>query len=117
MNGRWLTPVSQHSVDQRERGDCRGIGAQDAWPEREPDRVGRPQQGAPLVLGEPSLRPDQGAGRDAFNVVVAIAWQMTLITIPLYMIVRDMKGLGISALILLVTSGILKKTWYDELET
>jgi Na+/proline symporter len=70
-----------------------------------------------VLAADPSFPPNHDAGRDALNVVVAIAWQMTLVTIPLYMVLRDMKGLGISALILLVTSGILKKTWYDRLET
>ncbi|PYQ15423.1 MAG: sodium:solute symporter, partial [Acidobacteria bacterium] len=69
-----------------------------------------------VLAADPSFRPNRGAGGDAFNVVVAVAWQMTLVTIPLYMVVRDMKGLGISALILLVTSWVLKRSWYDKLE-
>ena len=35
-------------------------------------------------------------GRDAFNVAIGIIAQMTLVTIPLYMVLRDMKGLWIS---------------------
>jgi hypothetical protein len=69
-----------------------------------------------VMAADPSFRTNREAGRDAFNVVVAVAWQMTLVTIPLYMVVRDMKGLGISALVLLVTSWVLKKSWYDRLE-
>jgi len=40
---------------------------------------------------------------------------MTLVTIPLYMVLRDMRGLWISMGILLVTSWFLKKAWYDRL--
>ena len=69
-----------------------------------------------VLAADPSFRPNRCAGRDAFNVVVAVAWQMTLVTIPLYMVLRDLRGLGISALVLLVTSGVLKKSWYDKLE-
>ena len=54
--------------------------------------------------------------RDAFNTGVAIIAQMTLVTIPLYMVLRDMRGLWISALVLLVTGWILKKSWYEKLD-
>ena len=69
-----------------------------------------------VVAADPSFPPCRGAGRDAFTVVVAIAWQMTLVTIPLYMVLRDMKGLAISAVLLVVTSAVLKRSWYDRLE-
>jgi solute:Na+ symporter, SSS family len=49
-------------------------------------------------------------------VAVAIVAQMTLVTIPLYMILRDMRGLWLSALVLLVTGWILKKNWYEKLD-
>ena len=65
---------------------------------------------------EPSFQVNRNAARDAFNVGVGIAAQMTLVTIPLYMILRDWKGLWISILVLAVTCAILKKTWLDRLE-
>ena len=66
---------------------------------------------------EPSFQANRNAARDAFNVGIGIAAQMTLVTIPLYMILRDWKGFWISILILAVTTVILKKTWLDKLET
>jgi solute:Na+ symporter, SSS family len=65
---------------------------------------------------EPSFEPNRGAGRDAFNVAVGIVAQMTLVTLPLYMVLRDWKGFWISLLVLLITSVVLKKTWLDSLE-
>jgi SSS family solute:Na+ symporter len=65
---------------------------------------------------EPTFRANRNAARDAMNVGFGIAAQMTLVTIPLYMILRDWKGLWISILILVVTCAILKKTWLDRLE-
>jgi solute:Na+ symporter, SSS family len=67
-------------------------------------------------VAEPSFQPNRGAGRDGFNVAVGIVAQMTLVTIPLYMVLRDWKGFWISLLVLAVTSTILKKTWFDTLE-
>jgi Na+/proline symporter len=67
-------------------------------------------------LEEPSFRSNRNATRDAFNVGVGIAAQMTLVTMPLYMILRDWKGFWISILVLAVTTAVLKKTWFDRLE-
>ncbi len=69
-----------------------------------------------VMAEDPSFLPNKSAGRDSMNVVVGIAWQMTFVTIPLYMILRDMKGLWISLGLLVATSWILKKTWLDHVE-
>jgi len=65
---------------------------------------------------DPSFQPNRDAGRDAFNVAVGIAAQMTLVTLPLYMVLRDWKGFWISLIVLAVTCTVLKKTWLDRLE-
>jgi Na+/proline symporter len=65
---------------------------------------------------EPSFQANRNAARDAFNVGVGIAAQMTLVTMPLYMVLRDWKGFWISILVLAVTTAILKRTWFDRLE-
>jgi Na+/proline symporter len=70
---------------------------------------------ATALAADPSFQPNRNAGIDAFNVTIGIIWQMTLVTIPLYMVLRDMRGLWISFIVLLVTSWVLKKTWYDRL--
>ena len=69
-----------------------------------------------VQAAEPSFQPNRGAGRDAFNVAVGITAQMTLVTMPLYMVLRDWKGFWISLIVLAVTSAILKRTWFDTLE-
>jgi Na+/proline symporter len=62
------------------------------------------------------VRANTDAGRDFLNIGVGTAWQLTLVTIPLYLIFRDMTRLGISVAVLVVTSIFLKKFWYDRLE-
>jgi solute:Na+ symporter, SSS family len=69
-----------------------------------------------VMTEDPSFLPNKSAGRDSMNVVVGIVWQMTFVTIPLYLILRDMKGLWISLGLLVATSWILKKTWLDHVE-
>ena len=67
------------------------------------------------VAEDPSLEPNNNAGRDLLNCVVGIGWQLTLVTIPLYVIFRDLRGTLISLAILISTSIFLKKFWYDRL--
>jgi solute:Na+ symporter, SSS family len=69
-----------------------------------------------VMAEDSSFLPNKSARRDALNVVIGIVWQMTFVTIPLYMILRDMKGLWISLIILVATSWILKKSWLDHVE-
>jgi hypothetical protein len=48
---------------------------------------------------------------------VGIAWQLTLVTIPLYVVFRDLRGTLISLAVLVATTVFLKKFWYDRLES
>ncbi len=66
---------------------------------------------------KPGFVANQEFKRDVFNVMVGIAWQMTLIVMPIYLIIKDMQGFGIAALVFVVTSLLLKRFWYDLLET
>jgi hypothetical protein len=68
------------------------------------------------LAADRTFRPNRDLWRDGFNVVVGMSAQMTLVTIPLYMILRDWKGFWASILVLAVTCAVLKKTWLDRLE-
>ena len=70
-----------------------------------------------VVREDPLFVNNSSAGRDMFNVVVGIAWQFTMILIPIYIILQDIPLILISALILALTSLILKKNWFDKLES
>ena len=70
---------------------------------------------AMVVAENPDFKPGNFA-KDALNTVVAIIWQIPLWTIPVFAIFRDMRGLWISILVLLVTTTFLKFNWYDRLE-
>lgn len=68
-----------------------------------------------VVKDEPGFRKNDDFVRDVVNCAVGIAWQLTLVMMPLYLIFRDRKGLWISVGIFVVTSMFLKKFWYDHL--
>ena len=70
-----------------------------------------------VVQEDPTVEPNRNAARDLLNCLVGIPWQLTLVTIPLYVIFRDLRGTLISLAILISASIFLKKFWYDTLES
>jgi solute:Na+ symporter, SSS family len=68
------------------------------------------------VLNEdPSFVANKNFKRDMTNVVVGIVWQTSLTVFPIYIVLREQLPLITTIGILLVTSLILKKNWYDKL--
>ena len=63
----------------------------------------------------PHIQPNKNFKRDAFNVAIGIIWQCALTIIPMYLVVREQLGLWSSIALLLVTTLILRKTWYKPL--
>jgi SSS family solute:Na+ symporter len=53
--------------------------------------------------------------RDMFNVVVGIAWQISLVALPLYIVIQEYQRAATTLAVILGTSAILKFTWYDHL--
>lgn len=69
-----------------------------------------------VVAEDPAFQPNKDLRRDAWNVLVGIVWQMTLVIMPMYLLVKDYPGLAISFMVFVLTSVLLKKFWYDKLE-
>lgn len=72
---------------------------------------------AMVALEDETIKPNTNAARDLGNCAVGIAWQLTLVTIPLYIVFRDLRGALISLVVLAATTIFLKKFWYDRLES
>ncbi|HTQ58547.1 MAG TPA: sodium:solute symporter family protein [Bryobacteraceae bacterium] len=69
-----------------------------------------------VMREDPSFKPNPDFARDMFNIVVGIAWQTSLVAFPVYIVIRRYT-VGLYALaIVVVTSVILKFTWYDHLK-
>jgi hypothetical protein len=69
-----------------------------------------------LALKRPGLVANTAFKRDMFNVGVGIVWQTALTATGIFIVLRDMRGLAISAGLVIVTAGVLKFSWYDKLE-
>jgi hypothetical protein len=70
-----------------------------------------------IAREDPSIERNTNAARDLLNCAVGIPWQLTLVTIPLYVVFRDLRGTLISLAVLISASVFLKKFWYDRLES
>ena len=71
---------------------------------------------AMVAAEDPTIKRNTDAPRDLLNCLVGIPWQLMLVTIPLYVIFRDVRGTVISLVVLISASIFLKKFWYDRLE-
>jgi SSS family solute:Na+ symporter len=69
-----------------------------------------------VVQEDPSFEKNKNFKRDMFNVTIGIVWQMCLTIVPIYIIIREQVPLITSVTILLITTLILKKSWYDRLK-
>lgn len=68
-----------------------------------------------VVKKYPQVTANKNFKRDMFNIAVGIVWQMCLTIIPMYIVIREGMPLVTSILILLITSLVLKKNWYDKM--
>jgi Na+/proline symporter len=69
-----------------------------------------------VQMEDPSFQPNPDFLRDMFNVVVGIAWQTSLVAFPVYLVIRRYEISATAFGIALLTSVILKFTWYDHLK-
>ena len=65
---------------------------------------------------DPDFARNKNFKRDMLNVAVGIAWQTSLITIPIYLVLKQYVPLAVSVSIVAVTSIFLKFNWFNKLE-
>ncbi len=65
----------------------------------------------------PDFQRNNEFKQDMFNVVIGIIWQTSLVAIPIFLVIQEFLYLSYGIAVLVVTSLILKKTWYDKMET
>lgn len=68
-----------------------------------------------VVAENPDFQRNTDFKKDMFNVTIGIIWQTALVVFPIYLVLMDVVPLIISISIAVITSIILKKTWFDKL--
>jgi hypothetical protein len=64
---------------------------------------------------DPDFVPNQELGKDAFNIVIGIIWQLSQVVIPIYFMIRQSYELMAWSVVLITTTWLLKKYWWDKL--
>jgi len=65
---------------------------------------------------DPTIQPNRDFWRDWFNIVVGLVWEMSMVALPIFLVIQQPRKMWISLIIFVVTSVVLKFTWYDKLE-
>jgi hypothetical protein len=65
---------------------------------------------------DPAFERNKDFWRDMFNIGVGITWQVSLVALPIYIVIQKFRSAAFTAAIILVTSIVLKFTWYDHLK-
>jgi len=68
-----------------------------------------------VLKEDPSFQPNPDFRRDMFNVAVGICWQTSLVALPVYVVIRNVAAAATTLAVVIVTSAVLKFTWYDHL--
>ncbi|PTY08092.1 sodium:solute symporter [Opitutaceae bacterium EW11] len=69
-----------------------------------------------VMAEDPSFVPNRGAAHDLSNVAIGIVWQLCLVTLPIYLVLRQWSWVGGILALLVATSVYMKFNWYDRLE-
>ena len=68
-----------------------------------------------VLAADPAFAVNRDLPRDIFNVVTGIAWQMCLVVVPIFLVIREWASLGWSLAALALTTVLLKRFWRDRL--
>lgn len=69
-----------------------------------------------VMTDDPYFEPNMDFKRDSFNIFVGIVWQMSQLVIPIYFMLRQNTEMVIWSAILIFTSYLLKKYWWNNLK-
>jgi hypothetical protein len=71
---------------------------------------------AAAVRRNPRFQPNRDFLRDMFNVAIGIVWQTAFVAVAIYAVIHNWRNVAVCMATILITSAILKRTWYDRLE-
>lgn len=71
---------------------------------------------AEVMAEDAGFVPNQNFGWDVFNILVGIVWQMAQVVIPIYFIIQDNARMAVWCGVLILTTALLKKFWWERLE-
>lgn len=64
---------------------------------------------------DPSFVANRDLKRDVTNIIVGIIWQFSQVVIPIYFMIRENYDALVWSIVLIISTWILKKNWWDKL--
>ncbi|TKG97221.1 sodium:solute symporter [Puteibacter caeruleilacunae] len=68
-----------------------------------------------VLKEDPQFKENKDLPRDIFNILIGIVWQMTMVVLPFYIMLRNTQAAVITMVIFAATSILLKKYWYNHI--
>jgi solute:Na+ symporter, SSS family len=65
---------------------------------------------------DPTIQPNRDFWRDWFNIVVGLVWEMSMVALPIFLVIQQPRKTWACLIAFVLTSTILKFTWYNKLE-
>jgi len=69
-----------------------------------------------VMAEEPSFKANRDFWKDMFNIAVGIVWQISLMAFPVFLVIREWTQFYVATGVMIVTTIILKFTWWDKLK-
>ncbi len=69
-----------------------------------------------VVAEDPAFEGNKRFGLDMFNILVGVIWQMSMVIIPMYLVIREYIPLAYGVIVLIICTLLLKKFWWNKLE-
>jgi hypothetical protein len=69
-----------------------------------------------VVRDDPSFRENKDFRRDMFNITVGIIWQCSLVVFPVFLVIREWIPFIISVGVMIISTLILRVTWWKKLK-
>ncbi len=69
-----------------------------------------------IQSSDPNVRKNDKFYRDMFNIFIGMVWQINMVLVPIYLLVYEYTAFTVSLILVIGTTLILKKNWYDKLD-
>ena len=68
-----------------------------------------------VAQDDPSIVPNRDFRRDMMNIGLGMIWQVALVVLPMFIVIHEFERAAITLAVIVVTSTVLKFSWYDHL--
>ena len=69
-----------------------------------------------IQSSDANVRKNDKFYRDMFNIFIGMVWQINMVLVPIYLLVYEYTAFTVSSILVIGTTLILKKNWYDKLD-